>query len=117
MGIRPCYILFISAIITEIRARRPYPCGFELSEWEIRCPNRGGRVIEAWNAALVMFKAAAGLGRPEGGLEQRELLPIPREGEGLMRLFRDNPYPSENPSPFRMTGEANLCSAFSASGM
>ena len=52
----------------------------------------GGRVIEAWNAALVMFKAAAGLGRPEGGLEQREQLPIPGEGEGLMRLFRDNPY-------------------------
>ncbi len=64
----------------------------DLSVREIACPACGWVCDRDWNAALVMFKATVGLGRSEGGLEQRDFIPMPEEGKALMRLFGDNPY-------------------------
>lgn len=64
----------------------------KLTDRVIACPVCGWTCDRDWNATLVMLKATVGLGRPEGGLKQKAFLPMPGEGEVLVRLFRDNPY-------------------------
>lgn len=71
----------------------------KLSEREFRCPACGWVCDRDWNAALVMLKATVGLDRPEGGLEQKNFLPMPGEAEAFVRIFGDgkngriaNPY-------------------------
>lgn len=58
-----------------------------LSVRKFRCPDCGWVCDRDWNAALAMLKATVGLGRSEGGLEQKELLPMPEEAETLIRIF------------------------------